>query len=322
MIETVNINTYSAFGFNISSEFILPELKSVRIGKSELNIAIKKEYLLVEWLNHAQPDSYYYFKQNICMIRVPDVGIFKVTDGSTISVSPYEGTKDDQIRLYLLGTCMGVVLLQRKILPVHGSCIAIHGKAYAIVGDSGAGKSTLASAFVKRGYQLLTDDIIAVKQSKENIPIVIPSYPQQKLWQESLDQFGMQSNHYKPIFNRMTKFVVPINEYFHDEPLPLAGIFELNKTEKSEIKIHPVQQLERFPILYYNTYRNFMVGHFGLLEWHFKFSAKMVNHLEFHRISRPESRFTADELVNHILKIVNKKKKPVYSHNIEKEKSL
>ena len=52
--------------------------------------------------------------------------------------------------------------MQRKVLPLHGSAIAINGKAYAIIGDSGAGKSTLALAFLNRGYRLLTDDVIAV----------------------------------------------------------------------------------------------------------------------------------------------------------------
>ena len=51
------------------------------------------------------------------------------------------------------------------------------------VGDSGAGKSTLASAFLNRGYQLLSDDVIPVSLSQNHIPMVTPSYPQQKLWQ-------------------------------------------------------------------------------------------------------------------------------------------
>ena len=76
---------------------------------------------------------------------------------------------EDVIRLYILGTCMGAILMQRKILPLHGSAIEIDGKAYAIVGDSGAGKSTLASAFLKQGYQLVSDDVIAVSLSQENL---------------------------------------------------------------------------------------------------------------------------------------------------------
>ena len=83
--------------------------------------------------------------------RILLISIFK--DGNKIIVSPLDEIDEDVIRLYILGTCMGAILMQRKILPLHGSAIAINGKAYAIVGDSGAGKSTLASAFLKKGYQ-------------------------------------------------------------------------------------------------------------------------------------------------------------------------
>ena len=41
-------------------------------------------------------------------------------------------TGEDKIRLLFLGTCMGALLIQRKILPLHGSAIEIDGKAYAI----------------------------------------------------------------------------------------------------------------------------------------------------------------------------------------------
>ena len=191
---------------------------------------------------------------------------------------------EDQIRLYLLGTCMGVILLQRKILPLHGSVIAIDGKAYAFVGDSGAGKSTLASAFLKQGYQLLTDDVIAVQFNEENIPVVIPSYPQQKLWQESLDQFGVDSNQYRPLFARETKFSVPVESKFYREPLPLAGIFELIKTNDDELEIHSIQGLNRLHTLYYHTYRNFLIEPMGLMEWHFKTSTSLINKMELYQI--------------------------------------
>lgn len=241
------------------------------------------------------------------MIKVPGVAIYKIEDGRVISASPIEGSNDGQIRLYLLGTCLGVALMQRKVLPIHGSAIAINGKAYAFVGDSGVGKSTLASAFINRGFQLLTDDVIAVTLSKDNIPIVRPSYPQQKLWQESLDQFGIKSNQFKPIYDRETKFAIPVTDHFIDKPMPLAGIFALSKTDQNEIDILPVQKLERFPILYYNTYRNFLINRSGLMKWHFAFSANMVNRLDFYRIMRPSSRFTANELVDNLLNLINKK---------------
>ncbi|OZU89265.1 aldolase [Virgibacillus indicus] len=309
MFETAKIALYTAFGFKVSSDFLLPELNHISYKDFEPDLIIKKEDLSNLWSEYVEIDSYYYIKENFCMFKIPGVAIYKIEDGRYISFSPIEGSNEDQIRLYLLGTCMGVALMQRKILPIHGSCIAIDGKAYAVVGDSGAGKSTLASAFINRGFKLLTDDVIAVTLSKDNTPFVVPSYPQQKLWQESLDHFGMESNQFRPVYDRVTKFAVPVNNHFYDQPLPLAGIFVLSKAEQNAIEIMSIQELERFPVLYYNTYRNFMINRLGLLEWHFEFSANMVNKLDFHRIIRPSSCFTANELVDNILNVINKENK-------------
>ena len=116
------------------------------------------------------------------------------------------------LRLYILGTCMGAILMQRKILPLHGSAVDIDGKVYAIVGDSGAGKSTLASALLKHGYQLVSDDVIAVSLTHENpIPFVTPSYPQQNLVGKP-KYFGMDSTNYHSTYVRENKYRVPVRK--------------------------------------------------------------------------------------------------------------
>lgn len=316
MLKRSNPITYTAFGFNILSEFLLPELIQMQIKESQIDLIIKKEDLSSIWSKHVKTDTYYYFDDNFCMIRVPNVGIYKIENGNTISVSPFLQVEDDHVRLYILGTCMGIILMQRKILPLHGSCIAIDGKAYAFVGDSGVGKSTLASVFIKRGFKLLTDDVIAVNLSAEHIPVVTPSYPHQKLWQESLDKVGMNSNQFNPIYGRETKFTVPVTTSFHNKILPLAGIFTLSIGEQEEINISSVRNLERLPILFYNTYRQFIIPRLNLTNWHFNFSTKIVNKLSFYHISRPSTRFTSEELADDILSLL----KNFDTKNIKREK--
>lgn len=240
------------------------------------------------------------------MFHIPETAIFLIENGNKILFSPMEGAQEDELRLYILGTCMGTVLLHRKILPLHGSAIAIDGKVYAIVGESGAGKSTLASAFLKRGYQLLSDDVIPVAVTDENVPVVIPAYPQQKLWIESLNEFEMESSDYQPIIDRETKFAIPVQSQFADEPLPLAGVFELVKTDQDEIELHSIQKLERFYTLFTHTYRNFFVQKSGLMDWHFSTLAKIVNKIELYQLRRPTSRFTAHDLTDLILTTLNK----------------
>ncbi|WP_078428890.1 aldolase [Alkalihalobacterium alkalinitrilicum] len=302
---------YEAFCLKIQSPISLPELPLVNKENSLIDIIVEVAELRDLWSELSEDDPYFVIQENLIMFNMPDVAIFLVEDGKRILFSPVDNAHDDHIRLYLLGTCMGAILMQRKILPLHGSALAINGKAYAIVGDSGAGKSTLASAFLKKGYRLLSDDVIPVSLNEENVPIVTPAYPQQKLWQESLNEFGMEKKQYRPIVDRETKFAIPVKDQFANEMMPLAGIFELVKTENGEIQIEPIQKLQRFHTLFYHTYRNFFIERSGLMEWHFHQSAKMLSHIELYQIQRPMSRFTANDLTELILATIHKEAKVV-----------
>ncbi|WP_078553429.1 aldolase [Bacillus alkalicellulosilyticus] len=304
MINLIDTTTYKAFGFDVNSMIDLPELQKVSDcdEASDINIMITD---LTEKLDkHGVKGQYFTVTNEFVLFHVPEIAIFLIQDGNTILVSPYEGATTDHIRLYLLGTCMGILLMQRKILPLHGSALAIDGKAYAIVGDSGAGKSTLASALLKQGYGLISDDVIPVTLSEEGIPMVTPAYPQQKLWQESLTEFGMDSVGYRPIVDRETKFAIPVQSQFVTESMPLAGVFELVKTNDDDVKLQPITGLERFQKLYYHTYRNFLLEPMGLMQWHFNLCAQMVSKLRVYQLQRPVSRFTANDLVSLLLSTV------------------
>lgn len=306
MLSTLNTVTYKAFGLNVISAIPLPELPMVNGKKGEVDIFIELADLTELWNEVAEPNRFYAVKENSVIFQVPNIAIYLIKNGNRIIVSPLGGSKDDQLRLYVLGTCMGAILLQRKIFPLHGSAIVINDNAYAIVGESGAGKSTLASAFLNRGYQLLSDDVIPVSVSINNTPIVIPAYPQQKLWQESLDAFGIASNDYRPIFGRETKFVVPVTTQFSNQSYPLAGVFELVKTECNEIIIEPISSLKRLHTLFYHTYRNFLIDRLGLREWHFRMTAIMANKINVYQLQRPTNRFTANDLSSLILNTIDK----------------
>ncbi|WP_096435084.1 aldolase [Alteribacter populi] len=306
MTDTVKITVYSAFGLNVSSEYHLPELPQSKLENHLADIIIKQSDLTAIWTELAKPNQYFVIKETLVLFQIPEMAIFSIQNGNEILVSPLQEANEDQIRLYLLGTCMGAILMQRKILPLHGSAIAIGRKAYAIVGESGAGKSTLASAFLKKGFSLISDDVIPVTLSKDGLPLVTPAYPQQKLWQESLESFGMDSKGFTPIVDRETKFAVPIPSQFEIKTLPLAGVFELVKTENHEIELTPVYKLERFHTLYRHTYRNFIVSKSGLMEWHFNTSVNIANKIELFRLERPVTRFTAHDLSSLILSTITR----------------
>ncbi|KAB8133657.1 aldolase [Gracilibacillus oryzae] len=305
MNERAGKRFYHAFGLYIESDVDLPELSVVQGPVDRIDVSIEVKEMDV-WNEFGETKSHFVVKEQRTLFHVPDTAIYLIENGRKITISPLDETKQDSIRLYLLGSCMGVLLMQRRTIPLHGSAIEIDGKAYAIVGDSGAGKSTLASAFMEKGYRLLSDDIVPITFSHDNQPIVVPSYPHQKLWLETLDHFGTDRSKLKPIIFREMKFAVPVTDKFSQDPLPLAGVFELSKTEEDQIMIHPVVQLAQFYLLYKHTYRHFLIQRAGLMDWHFQTVTKISNKIDIFQIQRPISRFTAEELMDVILTTIQK----------------
>lgn len=303
MGKNKNMLLYEAFGFRIASEIHMPELSrrtaADDIGSSgpDPDIEIVVSELSELWRESKARHGRFNVENGNILFEIPELAIFCVQEGRRIIVSPAAGSNEDEIRLYILGTCMGGLLMQRSILPLHGSAIEIDGMAYAVVGESGAGKSTTSAALLRNGCRLLSDDVIAVSYRQgSQVPIVTPAYPQQKLWQESLDRFGDDSSGYRSLGLRETKFSVPVASRFLSTPLPLGGIFELVITDQPDIDLQLVGKLERLPLLYRHTFRHTLIHRLGMNEWHLGMTASIANELPIYRLARPVSRFTAGEL--------------------------
>lgn len=300
--ELHSIPMYKAFGLHIQSEIPLPELPtlppaSIQAPQSAEPIDLYIGYadLASQWASYS-PTGAYINTPDTFMLRIEGLALFACKNGNRIQASPEPGADPDQLRLYLLGTCMGAILLQRRILPLHGSAIAIDGRAYAIVGHSGHGKSTLASALLQQGYRLLTDDVIPVSRDASGTFQVTPAYPQQKLWQESLDVFGMSTSEYRPLFERETKFAVPVTSSFVQDTLPLAGIFELIKADCNDLMLQETSRLERLSLLSRHTYRSSLLEGCGLTSWHFDITARLASQVDMYRVWRPMDQQTIHSL--------------------------
>lgn len=295
---------YYAFGLHISSEIRLPELLETTGGACEADVEIKLGDLSADWRAADVEDDFYAFENGRFLFYVPEVAVYSIRDGRQVIVSPLAGIEEERIRLYLLGTCMGSILMQRRILPLHGSAIVVDGRAYAFIGESGAGKSTLAAAFRSRGYRLLTDDVIAVASGGEDgrTPVVVPAYPQQKLWQESIEQLGLQSDRYRHLY--LSKYAIPVTSAFSVDAVSLAGVFELTRTDKDEVTLSRCQALERLALLRIHTYRPFLISRLAGDQWHFSTVTGMASRIDLYRLQRPAAGFSAHALADAVLRTV------------------
>ncbi|WP_166238586.1 aldolase [Paenibacillus turpanensis] len=302
MSTIVDYRMYTAFGMKVQSEFELPEFVESEEDCLSVDLIIQYADLFEQWNELQVIDSYYAVREDTLWFHIPQTAIYRVVKGSLIEVCPIQGGDEAEVRLYLLGTCMGALLLQRKTLPLHGSAVVIEGKAYAFVGHSGAGKSTLAAAFASSGYSLISDDIIAVTNQENNTPpYVMPSYPQQKLWQQSIDHLGMQSAEYRPLAYERTKFAVPVRAAFSTEPIQLGGIFELVVPGGEAVHIRSLSKLESLPLLLRHTFRAFLIPELKTEQWHFEATAAVAGTVPVYQLQRPADGFSVREMVNEIV---------------------
>ncbi|MFC3798865.1 aldolase [Cohnella sp. GCM10012308] len=304
MKNKIEPTMYYAFGLHISSEVSLPELVETTAWTGEADVEIKLGDLAEAWRAADVEDDFYAFEDDRFLFYVPEVAVYSIRGGKQIIVSPLSGTEEERIRLYLLGTCMGSILMQRRTLPLHGSAVVVDGRAYAFIGESGAGKSTLAAAFRSRGYRLLTDDVIAVASGGGDgyTPVVVPAYPQQKLWQESIEQLGLQSERYRHLY--LSKYAIPVTSAFSADAVPLAGVFELTRTDGDEVVLSRCQALERLALLRIHTYRPFLISRLAGDQWHFSTVTGMASRIDLYRLQRPAAGFSAHELADTVLRTV------------------
>ena len=60
--------------------------------------------------------------------------------------------------------------MQRGRLVLHGNALHKNGRTIACLGPSGAGKSTLAYFLIKNGWNLISDDLLAINKNGEVYP--------------------------------------------------------------------------------------------------------------------------------------------------------
>jgi hypothetical protein len=287
---------YQVFGLVIQSELVLPELNTSDQTEPDINILIGPIPSKLEKVSfkgaifESSPDEFLFSN---------DIVNLHIKNGKTIFFQPNNNASDQEIRLYILGTGMGVILHQRGLLPIHGSSIAHNGYAYIFSGISTSGKSTLAAAFALKGYKVLADDISVVKKDNNGIFMVHPGIPHIKIWNDvqSVLNFPEVTERVRP---QLEKYFITHQIEFYNEPLPLAAICVLNIKRDKGFKYSKITGVNKFNSLRNNTFRIRILDSSGQTEAHFQTVSQLANSIDLYNIYRPSIPLNINELVDFI----------------------
>ncbi len=285
---------YHAFGLNIKSELELPELLSLQAAAQPIDVSMKLGEVSPSGLSEVVASgAFYQANHNAFWLHVPNIAYYLVENGQTITISPCHGSDADSIRVFLLGSTIGALLMQRNMLLLHGNAIKVGEHCVSFLGQSGVGKSTLSGAFMQRGYRVLADDVCVVNDASE----VIPGFPHIKLWADARQKLGFQAKACRRIRPKLEKFSVSLASAFYPKPTILSAVYILCPHNQNNFELQVLDGMQKLMPLKNNTYRIQYLKGLGKTQTYLKQTGTLASKIRVVRLHRPDTGFKLDELV-------------------------
>lgn len=279
--------SYACFDFRLRSDLALVELGSVYAGDDRPVVDVRLGAVPEALAGAGPPFRGVQAAGNEALLHVEGVARYLVRKGDEIVVDPAPGASERNVRLFLLGSALGVVCHLRGLLPLHANAVVAQGGAYAFAGPSGAGKSTLAAHFARRGYDVLCDDVCVVSFDASGAPLAWPGLPRLKLWADAAQAFGHDSAVLDRVIDGQDKYHVPLPLARELGPVPLRRLYLLERCEEEAAStIAPLHGHRSMKAAMSQTYRGGYLKPMGLIEQNFRQCLALVNRTGIYQARR------------------------------------
>lgn len=190
---------YSVFGGVLRSPVDFPELPetagepawTIEIG--DVGVPVAHDSLIGDDTVYGDVRVKCYRTNSGHALIYDDTGRFDVADEGALITwykpTPLTSQLLDAARADFIGRVLALALHQQGVLTLHASAVALLDGGIALLAPKGHGKSTLATALVKAGGRLLSDDALPVSSDGTRL-MLRPGVPQLRLWRDSALQLA------------------------------------------------------------------------------------------------------------------------------------
>ena len=294
------LDRHTAYGLTIESELALPEMPpAARVGDPDVVVRIGTVPDHLEGALLAAEN--YEASADEMLLRISGVARYLVARGNEVIVEPDLDADEHDVRVFLLGTCMGALLHQRGALVLHASGFRTSEGAVLFAGRSGAGKSTLLAEMIDRGFDMMVDDVAGVFPVDHDGLVLQPSYPRTRMWADAAAHLGVETDGLQRTRSHMDKYERQLPDRFWDRPSPIRRIYHLAGSRGDELSLTPVPRVHVVPIIVNNTYRQVFLDGFDIRQRHFELASRVARTVPVVQVIRPADSFRLAELADLIL---------------------
>ena len=226
---------YCAFGAEISSDLVLPEL-SVSDSASDVLVQIQQgdhdQWPSLEPSPHSTPTLQ--LSPQDWRLELEGIGWFRATGGELLEWQRWDDSVSDRdIRTFAVTSGLGALAIQRGALVLHGTALERDGEAILLLGHPAAGKSTLAWCLLQEGWRLLSSELVAVGSDG----MVQPGMHQLKLWYDAAVTLELDWAQLPPVRKGLKRYALMAQDLTcMPQPTPLRLIYALNRAKEDSGK--------------------------------------------------------------------------------------
>lgn len=288
---------FNIFGLNIESDFSIDAFEGYE-GMPDISIS---EGFVPDSLNKVSARGVCFeASRNQFILKLKEIADFYVEDGKRVFVSRKPGAEENDIKLYLSGLILSVLLYQRGIVPLHATSVLFNKKTIVISGRSGAGKSTVSAAFYRKGAQIIADDVTPIAIDEDQFK-VMKGYPKLKLWKDAIDKLEIDNKkELVRLRNDIEKFLINIESGASESYYKPEKVFILSVFNKNEIESNEIDGMDKFnaikKVLYRRAYAEALLTKAEL----FRAISFIASKVQVIQIQRPQNS-DPDMVMNYIL---------------------
>lgn len=275
---------YQYFGFNVLSDFEIPELAEKQFGIPDVVVGA------VPTLDARYADINnigLYFLDPGCLLFVLEDNVrVSVERGRQIQVEHALGNSHFPawLKQYLLSPVFQAVLHQRGIAVFHGSVVHRADGCVVLLGDSGKGKSTTAAQLcLHDSFQLLADDSCAVFESESGYRL-LPAIPRLRLLQKALEMVGRKMPVDRSAMNADRKIEVVVQSVMEAWDKGVSVFVELDPQCCQTACFQEVRGIEKATALLNQMIWTEYLHLLGGRDWHFQRCMQLAATTPFYKL--------------------------------------